>query len=34
MAACVMTIAPVVIVVAIAQRQLVAAIGAGAFGGR
>jgi multiple sugar transport system permease protein len=34
MAACVMTIAPVVIVVAVAQRQLVAAIGAGAFGGR
>ncbi|MEV0952510.1 carbohydrate ABC transporter permease [Promicromonospora sp. NPDC050249] len=34
MAACVMTIAPVVIVVALAQRQLVAAIGAGAFGGR
>jgi multiple sugar transport system permease protein len=34
MAACVMTIAPVVIVVAFAQRQLVAAIGAGAFGGR
>ncbi|MGN6127742.1 MAG: carbohydrate ABC transporter permease [Humibacter sp.] len=34
MAACIMTIAPVVIVVAIAQRQLVAAIGAGAFGGR
>jgi multiple sugar transport system permease protein len=34
MAACMMTIAPVVVVVAIAQRQLVAAIGAGAFGGR
>jgi multiple sugar transport system permease protein len=34
MAACVMTIAPVVVVVALAQRQLVAAIGAGAFGGR
>ncbi|AQX80959.1 ABC transporter permease [Plantibacter flavus] len=34
MAACVMTIAPVVVVVAVAQRQLVAAIGAGAFGGR
>ncbi|HVX08006.1 carbohydrate ABC transporter permease [Humibacter sp.] len=34
MAACVMTIAPVVIVIAFAQRQLVAAIGAGAFGGR
>jgi multiple sugar transport system permease protein len=34
MAACVMTIAPVVVVVAFAQRQLVAAIGAGAFGGR
>jgi multiple sugar transport system permease protein len=34
MAACVLTIAPVVIVVALAQRQLVAAIGAGAFGGR
>jgi multiple sugar transport system permease protein len=35
MAGCMMTIAPVVIVVAFAQRQLVAAIGsAGAFGGR
>lgn len=34
MAACVLTILPVVIVVALAQRQLVAAIGAGAFGGR
>jgi len=34
MAACVMTIAPVVVVVAFAQRQLVSAIGAGAFGGR
>jgi len=34
MAACVLTIAPVVIVVSVAQRQLVAAIGAGAFGGR
>lgn len=34
MAACVLTILPVIIVVAVAQRQLVAAIGAGAFGGR
>lgn len=34
MAACVLTIIPVIIVVAVAQRQLVAAIGAGAFGGR
>jgi multiple sugar transport system permease protein len=33
MAACVMTIAPVMIVLAFAQRQLVAAIGAGASGG-
>ena len=34
MAGCVLTIIPVVIVVAVAQKQLVAAIGAGAFGGR
>jgi multiple sugar transport system permease protein len=34
MAGCMMTIAPVVVVVSVAQRQLVAAIGAGAFGGR
>jgi len=34
MAACMMTIIPVIIGVAVAQRQLVAAIGAGAFGGR
>ncbi|GAA2033310.1 carbohydrate ABC transporter permease [Pseudokineococcus marinus] len=34
MAGCVLTILPVVVVVAIAQKQLVAAIGAGAFGGR
>lgn len=34
MAACVLTIIPVVIMVVLAQRQLVAAIGAGAFGGR
>jgi len=34
MAACVLTIIPVVILVVVAQRQLVAAIGAGAFGGR
>lgn len=34
MAASLLTIAPVVIVVALMQRQLVAAIGAGAFGGR
>lgn len=34
MAACVLTILPVVVVVVLAQRQLVAAIGAGAFGGR
>lgn len=34
MAGCIMTIAPVVVVVAVAQRQLVAAISAGAFGGR
>ena len=34
MAGCVLTILPVVIVVAVAQKQLVAAIGAGAFGGR
>jgi multiple sugar transport system permease protein len=33
-AACILTIAPVIVVVAIAQKQLVAAIGAGAFGGR
>lgn len=33
-AACILTIIPVIIVVAIAQKQLVAAIGAGAFGGR
>ena len=34
MAGCILTVAPVIIVVAISQRQLVAAIGAGAFGGR
>lgn len=34
MAACVLTILPVVMVVVLAQRQLVAAISAGAFGGR
>lgn len=33
-AACILTILPVIIVVAAAQRQIVAAIGAGAFGGR
>lgn len=34
MAACILTILPVIIVVVLAQRQLVAAIQAGAFGGR
>jgi len=34
MAACVLTLLPVIVLVAVAQRQLVAAIGAGAFGGR
>ncbi|HWU31644.1 MAG TPA: carbohydrate ABC transporter permease, partial [Marmoricola sp.] len=34
MAACILTIVPTILVVAFSQRQLVAAIGAGAFGGR
>jgi multiple sugar transport system permease protein len=34
MAACILTILPVILVVVLAQRQLVAAIQAGAFGGR
>lgn len=34
MAACVLTLIPVIVLVIVAQRQLVAAIGAGAFGGR
>jgi multiple sugar transport system permease protein len=34
MAGCILTIIPTIIVVALSQRQLVAAIGAGAFGGR
>ena len=33
-AACLLTIRPAIIVVAISQRQLAAAIGAGDFGGR
>lgn len=34
MAACILTIVPTILVVALSQRQIVAAIGAGAFGGR
>ena len=34
MAGCILTIVPTIIVVALAQKQLVKAIGAGAFGGR